>query len=216
MVLTDSTSKHTPVAGYEKLPFIAPDRAGASRTSSTCTRWDFAREIQPGVYVHDDYDFERPSVELKTNKALPRGYTPSDYEVYDYPGHLHAEAGRRAVRVGADRRARARSSRSRTASTNARGLAVGSLLTLEDHPREDQNREYLIVGGELRPDVQRLRVAARGRRHRATSARSRRCRRAQQFRPKRHDAEAVRAGSADRGGRRARAARRSTPTSTAG
>ena len=30
--------------------------------------------------MHDDYDFERPSVELKTSKALPRQYTPSDYE----------------------------------------------------------------------------------------------------------------------------------------
>ena len=42
--------------------------------------------MQPGVYVHDDYDFERPSVELKTRKPLSRGYAPSDYEVYDYPG----------------------------------------------------------------------------------------------------------------------------------
>ena len=49
--------------------------------------WDFSREIQPGVYVHDDYDLERPSVELKTQKVLSRSYAPSDYEVYDYPGH---------------------------------------------------------------------------------------------------------------------------------
>ena len=30
-------------------------------------------------------------------------------------------------------------------TTNARGLAVGALLTLEHYPRADQNREYLIV-----------------------------------------------------------------------
>ena len=60
--------------------------------SSTCRSWRFGRDIQPGVYVHDDYDFERPGVELKTNKPLPRGYKPSDFEIYDYPGRLHPDS----------------------------------------------------------------------------------------------------------------------------
>jgi len=32
--------------------------------------------------------------------------------------------------------------------TNARGLAVGGLFEMEEHPRSDQNREYLVVGAE--------------------------------------------------------------------
>ena len=74
LVLTDSTSKHTPVPGYEKLSFIAPTsrcRPELEHISS----WDFAREIQPGVYVHDDYDLERPSVELKTQQGRCRAAT---------------------------------------------------------------------------------------------------------------------------------------------
>ena len=54
--------------------------------------WDFTREIQPGVYVHTDYDFERPSVKLKTQKAGSRTFAPSPYEVYDYPGHYLQKA----------------------------------------------------------------------------------------------------------------------------
>ena len=144
LVLTDSTSKHTPAAGYEKLSFIAPTQQVKPDLEHVHV-WDFEREIQPGVYVHDDYDLERPSVELKTNKTLPRGYTPSDYEVYDYPGlYVQQPDGEQYAAVRIDELGT--QFETAHAATNARGLTVGSLLTLEDHPRDDQNREYLIVG----------------------------------------------------------------------
>jgi type VI secretion system secreted protein VgrG len=144
MVLTDSTSKHTPVPGYEKLSFIAREEQ-VKPDLEHVSGWDFAREIEPGVYVHDDYDFERPSVELKTNKVLPRGYKPSDYEVYDYPGfYLQRPDGEQYAGVRIDELGTEFEKAHGT--TNARGLAVGALLTLEHHPRADQNREYLIVG----------------------------------------------------------------------
>ena len=143
MVLTDSTAKHEPAPGYDTLLYIPPGttvRAEFEHVSA----WDFSREVQPGVYVHDDYDPERPGVELKTRKAIPRGFTPSDYEVYDYPGHyVQAAHGDQyaAVRVeefGAQfELARA--------WTNARGVTVGALFTLDQYPRDDQNREYLVV-----------------------------------------------------------------------
>jgi type VI secretion system secreted protein VgrG len=144
MVLTDSTSKHTPVPGYEKLSFIARQEQ-VKPDLEHVSGWDFAREIEPGVYVHDDYDFERPSVELKTNKVLPRGYKPSDYEVYDYPGfYLQRPDGEQYAGVRIDELGTEFEKAHGT--TNAHGLAVGALLTLEHHPRADQNREYLIVG----------------------------------------------------------------------
>ena len=144
LVLTDSSSKHSPVSGYEELSFIGPAeqvKPGLEHIS----QWTFAREIQPGVYVHDDYDFERPSVELKTNKTLPRGYSPSDYEVYDYPGdYIQIPDGKQYAAVRIDELG----AQFQTAhgSTNARGLSVGALVTLKDHPRDDQNAEYLVLG----------------------------------------------------------------------
>src|SRR4029453_8873722 len=111
--------------GYEKLSFIAgveqvkPDLEHVSS-------WDFSREIQPGVYVHDDHDFERPSVELKTNKVLPRGYTPSDYEIYDYPGlYLQQPDGEHYAAVRIDELGS--QFELAHAGTNARGLTTGSL-----------------------------------------------------------------------------------------
>ncbi|HEU4927167.1 MAG TPA: type VI secretion system tip protein VgrG, partial [Vicinamibacterales bacterium] len=144
LVLTDSTSKHTAADACAKLSFVGPDEQ-VKPDLDHISAWDCSREIQPGVYVHDDYDLERPSVELKTNKVLPRKYKPSDYEVYDYPGeYLEKADGEQYAAVRIDELGS--QFELAHALTNARGLAVGSLLTLEDHPRPDQNREYLVVG----------------------------------------------------------------------
>jgi type VI secretion system secreted protein VgrG len=143
VVLTDSTSKHTAAPGYEKINFIAPENLVRPELEHIST-WDFSRTIQPGVYVHDDYDLERPSVELKARKVLTRQYAPSDYEVYDYPGHyLQKPDGEQY----ADVRINEFGTQFETAqgSSNSKGIHVGSLFTLEDYPRDDQNAEYLIL-----------------------------------------------------------------------
>jgi type VI secretion system secreted protein VgrG len=144
VVLTDSTSKHAASPGYEKIPFIAPDQLVRPELEHISS-WDFSREIQPGVYVHDDYDLERPSVELKTRKVLSRSYAPSDYEIYDYPGHYLQKAdGEQYAGVRIDELG----SQFETAHavTNSKGIRVGSLFTLDKFPRDDQNREHLILG----------------------------------------------------------------------
>jgi len=146
LVLTDSTSKHSAFKGCEKLPFIAP--AQLTRPDDDhISSWSFSREIQPGVFAHTDYDMERPRVDIRTKKALPRQYTRSDYEVYDYPGaYLQKADGDHYAAVRIDEYG----SQFETANavTNARGLTVGCLLTLEGAQRPDQNREYLILAAD--------------------------------------------------------------------
>jgi type VI secretion system secreted protein VgrG len=182
VVLTDSTGKHTPFPGYEKLPFVAPEalvRPELEHISS----WDYSRQIQPGVYVHDDYDLERPSVELKTRKVLTRSYAPSDYEVYDYPGHYLQKPDGEAY---ADVRINEFGSQFEAAQavTNAKGVCVGSLFTLEDCGREDQNREHLVLSASYDLEFSEYEAMPAG------SGTSFRCSfmamtSAQQFRPKR-------------------------------
>ena len=86
MVLTDSTGKHLPVSGYETLSFIGPTQQ-VKPDLEHVSAWDFSREVQPDVYVHDDYDLERPSVELKRKKTMSGVSGSGTYEIYDYPGH---------------------------------------------------------------------------------------------------------------------------------
>jgi len=146
LVVTDSSSKHKPFSGCEKVPFIAPEK-GARPDVDHIVSWDFSREVQPGVYAQDDYDFERPSVEIKTRKVLTRSYTPSDYEMFDYPGrYLQSGDGQQLASVRIDEYG----SQFETANavTNARGLSVGCSLNVYGCPRADQNREYLVLLAE--------------------------------------------------------------------
>jgi type VI secretion system secreted protein VgrG len=143
LVCTDSTAKHTPTPLYKEISFIAPDDLARPELEHISS-WSFSREVQPGVYVHDDYDLERPSVELKTRKELARTYSPSKYEMYDYPGHYiqtadgSQYAGVRIDELGTQ-------FEGCYGSSNARGICVGSLFTLADCPRGDQNREHLVL-----------------------------------------------------------------------
>jgi len=146
LVVTDSSSKHEPFSGCEKLPFIAPEKA-ARPDVDHIVNWDFSREVQPGAYAQDDYDFERPSVEIKTRKVLTRSYTPSDYEMFDYPGrYLQSGDGQQLASVRIDEYG----SQFETANalTNARGLSVGCSVNMYGYPRGDQNREYLVLSAE--------------------------------------------------------------------
>ena len=140
--MADSYSGHAPFQG-KPVPFIDPD-AVARPDIEHVSAWSLTREIQPGVYVHDDYDFERPSVELRAQKAVSRSYSPSNYEVYDYPGeYLQKSDGEASAAVRIDEFA----AQFETAQgeTNVKNISVGSLFNLERCPRADQNREHLVV-----------------------------------------------------------------------
>jgi type VI secretion system secreted protein VgrG len=146
LVMTDSVDKHDPFSGYETLKFIPPQilvKPGVEHINA----WDITREVQPGVYAHDDYDFERPSVDLTTTKTLPRNYTPSNYEVYDYPGfYMQKPDGQHYAHVRIDEFG----AQFETAqvTTNYRGVSVGATFDLEAQPEENEhlNGKYLVIG----------------------------------------------------------------------
>jgi type VI secretion system secreted protein VgrG len=132
------------VAGYEIIKAFSPEQFVRPEVEYI-SQWDFAREVQPGLFVHTDYDLTRPTVNLLTQKSLPRTYTPSDYEFYDYPGYyLQKPDGEHYAAVRIDEFGT--QFETAHAVTNARGVTVGALFTLEGYPRADQNHEHVIVG----------------------------------------------------------------------
>jgi len=142
LVLTDSHSMHQP-SQDDPVPFIAAEDL-ARPDIEHMNSWMLTREVQSGVYVHDDYDFERPSVELRTKKVMQRSFPHSDYEIYDYPGeYLMTGDGTTLAQVRLDEL----SAQYDTAlgAGNVKSLSVGSLFTLEKCPREDQNGKHLVV-----------------------------------------------------------------------
>jgi type VI secretion system secreted protein VgrG len=147
MVLTDSYSGHDALKDYGQIPFIHAERS--MRTDQErITDWQLTREIQPGAYVLTDFDFKKPSTDLKVSHKIKRNHERSTYEVFDFPGeYLETAEGEHYVNARLEElqcdfeRAHG--------STNARGLGVGRLFKLTGQPRQDQNCEYLVARTDL-------------------------------------------------------------------
>jgi type VI secretion system secreted protein VgrG len=143
LVLADSITAHQASPGCNALPYYPPDRHRDSQVEYV-DRWQLSQRVTSGAVALRDFDFERPSADLAAAVSSPKDHAAAASELYDYPGGY-------SVRSDGQTQARVRLERSQepfeqvAGHTNARGLATGGLVDLTDHPRDDQNREYLIT-----------------------------------------------------------------------
>ena len=153
LVLSDSVSSHEPFPGYEKIPFFPPDEH-LRREEHHIHEWTVSQEVQPGIYALNDYDFERPKANLQVKSSIQRGHARAKMEIFDYPGE-YTQTGDGETYVRARIEELQAEYEQVQGQSNARGLSVGSLFQLVDYPRQDQNREYLVVSAthELESDV---------------------------------------------------------------
>jgi len=146
LVLADSHSAHQTFPGYETVPYFPPDANLALRQRDHIQRWEVIQTIMPGKYAIKDFDFLKPRVDLtaRLTRDRPHAFPIPDHEIYDYPGeYTEAVDGGHYVEKKLQE-LQAQHERA-TASATARGLCVGSLFTLEQYPRTDQNKQYLII-----------------------------------------------------------------------
>jgi type VI secretion system secreted protein VgrG len=147
MVLADSYGAHAPISGYGSLKFADGGQRGGLREESVSS-WAAGGQIQSSNYVLDDFDFEKASAcssgGLVATANIAAGFGQAAYEMFDYPGNYTLAADGNALA-----RARIESLHGQCeqidARTDARGLFPGGLFTLADHPRDDQNRPYLVT-----------------------------------------------------------------------
>ena len=147
MVLADSFGAHQLIAGYAALKFAANRQAGG-RAGETISEWSAAGEIQSSDYALNDYNFEKQGASvsggLKATSKVAAGFGQPDHEMYDYPGR-YVDAG-----VGT-KLALARIERLHgqceqiDGRTDARGLFVGGVFGMAEHPRADQERKFLVT-----------------------------------------------------------------------
>ena len=92
-------------------------------------------------------------------RSAPKEHAKGDFEVYDYPGRYR-------VRTDGEVQARVRLEQRQDdyeegrGHTNARAFTLGALVELTEHPREDQNREYLITFTEVSISGHQLQTGA--------------------------------------------------------
>lgn len=143
LVLSDAIGSHEAYPGYEQLPFYPPDEH-RRREEHHIHQWTVSQEVQPGVYALNDFDFERPKADLNVKQAVQREHARATLEIFDYPGeYIQTSDGEGYVRARIEE-LHAEYEQAQGQS-NARGLCTGSLFTLTHFPRQDQNREYLVV-----------------------------------------------------------------------
>jgi len=143
LVLADGASAHETFGKYDIVPWYPPD-AHEHREREHLDDWTMARGVRAGSVSLRDFDFTKPSADLNVMSRMAKPHAQAEYERYEYPG------GYQAVRTGEDL-ARVRLEEYQadhevlSGRGNARGLIPGYLFTLELFPRDDQNREYLIL-----------------------------------------------------------------------
>ncbi len=146
LVLADSIGAHDTVGGYETIPYFPPGEH-QRRERDHIRDWQLTQQVEPGAYALNDFDFTRPRASLRSRSSAPYEHQHAALEVYDYPGeYTQPEDGDAYARIRLEE-LHARHERA-YGSGNAAGLTVGTLFTLDSFPREDQNREHLVVSTE--------------------------------------------------------------------
>ena len=144
LVLADSNNAHDPFPGYDDIPYHVETGPMDRTRKDHIHDWIFAREVQPGAYELTDYDFKKPKANLLVKSILKNSHPHAEYERFDYPGrYTETSAGDNLVRQRIEEH-HARFERGE-GKCNARGLAAGYRFKLQEFPRQDQNREYLVV-----------------------------------------------------------------------
>lgn len=147
VVLADSISAHDPTPGYDEIPFY-PQVDRARRERDHIDGWVASQHIASGAYFLQDFDFVRPDANLQVKLVSDNKLTKPAHEIYDYPGiYDNTGAGEGLVRVRLEELHTGQNNA--TAEGNVRGLATGALFSLTEFPRDDQNKEYLVVSSRI-------------------------------------------------------------------
>ncbi|MEO7701852.1 MAG: type VI secretion system tip protein TssI/VgrG [Opitutus sp.] len=150
LVLADEKASYDPVQGYGEL-YYRPIADG-NGAEDAIQSWIIEHEVQPTQYALTDYDPLKPKESLLRTAKADRGYGMNDRQVFDYPGQYSTPAeAERLTRVRLDELQCA--AEIMRAQTTCLGLGTGCLFTLKDHPRSEQNREYLVTSLNLKVDA---------------------------------------------------------------
>lgn len=153
LVLCDWMGAHEATPGTEVIP-LQHGEAGAAASRDAIDFWQRGRAVESDAVAFKDFDFERPNALVGGVAASPDTRPIEGLEIYQYPGgDLLDDAVQGRLRLRIEEMDAWMDEV--FAQTNARGLRVGSLFSLSEHPRLEENGEYLVTAAtyELRaPD----------------------------------------------------------------
>jgi type VI secretion system secreted protein VgrG len=142
MVLTDANAKFAPAKGYDKIPYREDSDAGRDFDEGI-TLWKRTDSAVSASYTQTDYDFTKPSADLKVRSETPFGHKLDDGKQYYYPG-TYMEIARGEILAGVRLEEIQTAHHQIEALSTAIGPAAGHIFALTDYPRKVENDDYLI------------------------------------------------------------------------
>lgn len=143
MILTDGINGHKPFPHYEEIPFYPPD-AMKWREHDHLFEWVVEKQVQPGAFSLNDFDFTDPSKNLRKTLSVPKEHAMSKFEMYDYPGEYTALVDGDTYTKIRLQELQAQHKIIRTEGV-VRGLATGYKFDLTNSGDAEQDRKYLVV-----------------------------------------------------------------------
>lgn len=146
LVLSDSRSSHDVFSGYETIQY---QRWDATESRERITAWTVTTDLPTAGVALNSFDYLSPNKALQVRSPVGSEAVAPESEVYDYePVYAEFDAGERVARLRAEElQARSQVVQARG---SIRGIAVGHLFELVDHPRESYDKEYLVLSTDVR------------------------------------------------------------------
>jgi type VI secretion system secreted protein VgrG len=143
MVLLDSSASHEPPENFAEVRYVDPQESD-NPLDEFIDSWFTKRQIRPDKVTLVDFNFESPLPFVTESAIAPLDNEHGDAEVYDFPAEAidkdlaEIQAKRRLEELQADHELV-------TGAGPVRGLYAGAKFKLTDFPRDDQNKDYVIV-----------------------------------------------------------------------
>ena len=150
LVLCDGSNAHSPIKGYESVPYYPP--SDNVLREEHIFDWRLSRSVRTGAYALNAYHFKKPRANLSVRKSISRKHAMADMEVFDFPGE-YFETKEGEAYVGARIEELQTQYERVHGETDAMALFPGGLFALKEFPRKDQNREYLICSTRQRIEL---------------------------------------------------------------
>jgi type VI secretion system secreted protein VgrG len=142
LILADTPEEHKPCPNQESAHYHTS--AGGRLEEDTITSLEVTQEITAGKYTLNDFNFETPNTDLKIEIPSSQSLGPGEREIYDYPGGY-------TKRAEGDRLANIRMQEEEAeittiiGSSTCRAFTSGYRFTLQEHYREDMNKDYVLI-----------------------------------------------------------------------
>ena len=107
--------------------------------------WGAEQELRPGKYALTDYNFQTPKTSLMANvQTVAEIGGNTKYEIYDYPGiHSNKSEGDTVTKTRMEEEEAVH--HVITGSGNCRSFAAGYKFHMQQHPRKDQDGDYVLT-----------------------------------------------------------------------